>query len=113
MADSEKHDTKDGRKCFECGEAGRIAKNCVNRNNKTGSGDQIDTALVTVARRALLTKETCQKSDKRVWDSGFSKHICKNKTYFSTFVYREGVVQVGKNEVVPSYGVGTVPMTTL
>lgn len=69
--------------------------------------------MVTVSGKALLTTENYRKSDKWMLDSCCSKHMCNNKAYFSNFVEREGVVQVGNKEVIPSYGVGTVPMTTM
>lgn len=56
----EKHDIKDGRKCFRCREAEYIAENGVNGNKKNRNDDQIDTAMVFFARKVLFTIVNCQ-----------------------------------------------------
>lgn len=68
-----------------------------------------DTAMVsTVIPSVLVTLPRGSTSKYRMVDSACIKHMANKREYFADFTPGHGVVQVGNNETIQSYGTGSV-----
>lgn len=82
-----KGDTKDGRKCLKCAEAGQIARNGLKKNDMDeAKSDRVGNAMVTAAHAALWTIEKFERPNKWMVDSTCSRQASGNRSHFSEYL---------------------------
>lgn len=99
---------KEKRSCFKCKKVGHLAKDCPETGGNTSEFSK-DTAMVSTAiPSALITVPRDSTSKYWMMDSACTKHMANRREYFVDFTPGHGVVQVGNNETIQSYGTGSV-----
>lgn len=69
--------------------------------------------MVTISDVSPTISVGNEKSSKWMLNSCCSKHMSNNRAQFSNFVECKEAGQVGNNDVIPLYGVGTARMETV
>lgn len=100
-------------KSFVCEELGHIAQNCTSRPVSGKHASSAELAMVWMPQAHIMNgADSLRISSSWIMDIACTSHMTNNKKYFRAFKSVERSIQMGNNELSPSFGVGTVRIVT-
>jgi len=98
--------SRDGKdiKCWTCGKAGHMKKDCRNKATGKPSGS----VVVTEDSGYALCTSAHVGNDEWILDSACSYHMCHVKEFFSSYTPSKGSVLMGNDQPCKIVGIGSV-----